>query len=130
SIRGEVARAYRFPLRRVADRVAPLALARMVPDSSEHPSVASLRVCPTLVRGFEGPSAVVWGDRDPILGRVRSWIEKLLPHAEVTRTEAGHFLQEEVPGAIAAAIRGVVKRLAAARVSPGATGAGAERRWG
>jgi len=114
SIRGDVARAYRFPLRRVGDRIAPLALARMVPDSSEHPSVASLRVCQTLVEGFEGPSAVVWGDRDPILGKVRSWIEKLLPRAEVTRTEAGHFLQEEVPGAIAAAIRGVAGRISAA----------------
>ena len=57
---------------------------------------------------------MVWGDRDPILGKVRRWIEKLLPRAEVTRTEAGHFLQEEVPGAIAAAIRGVAGRISAA----------------
>jgi cis-3-alkyl-4-acyloxetan-2-one decarboxylase len=112
SIRGDVARAYRWPLRRVADRAAPLALARMVPAALDHPSVASLRVCQDLVERFEGPSAIVWGDRDPVLGRVRSWIEKLLPRAEVTRTEAGHFLQEEVPGPIAAAIRGVVKKLA------------------
>jgi len=111
SIRGEVARAYRFPLRRIEDRAAPLALARMVPDSPEHPSIAPLRVCQALVEGFGGPSAIVWGERDPILGRVRSWIERLLPRAEVTRTQAGHFLQEEVPGAIAAAIRGVAGQL-------------------
>lgn len=111
SIRGEVARAYRFPLRRLADRAAPLALARMVPDSPQHPSVAALGVCQSLVEGFQGPSAIVWGDRDPILGRALSRVEKLLPRAEVTRTGAGHFLQEEVPVEIAKAIRGVASRM-------------------
>ena len=37
--------------------------------------------------GIEGPAAIVWGDRDPILGRLRKRTEQLLPHAEVTRTE-------------------------------------------
>jgi haloalkane dehalogenase len=114
SIQGEVARAYRFPLRRLADRAAPLALARMVPDSLEHPSVAALNECQSFVERFSGPSAIVWGDRDPVLGRARAQVEKLLPRAEVTRTEAGHFLQEEVPGAIAAAIRSVAGKLGAA----------------
>jgi haloalkane dehalogenase len=111
SIRGDVARAYRFPLARVADRVAPLALARMVPDSLEHPSIPALRRCQELVVSFRGPTAIVWGDRDPVLGRVRGHIERLLPEARVTRTRAGHFLQEEVPEEIAAAVRDVVSRL-------------------
>jgi hypothetical protein len=34
-----------------------------------------------------------------------------LPHASVTRTQAGHFLQEEVPVEIAAAIREVARAL-------------------
>ena len=42
-----------------------------------------------------------------ILGTVIGWIQKLLPDAPVTRTQAGHFLQEEVPDEIAAAIRWV-----------------------
>jgi len=105
TIRGEVARAYRHPLRRRQDNAAPLALARMVPDSFEHPSIEPLRRCQAYLESFGGPVAVVWGDRDPILGRVRSWIEKLLPGARVTRTGAGHFLQEEVPAEIAEAIR-------------------------
>jgi cis-3-alkyl-4-acyloxetan-2-one decarboxylase len=104
SIRGPVSRAYRYPLRRVRDRIAPLALARMVPDSFEHPSIEPLRRVQELTESFRGPAAIVWGDRDPILGRVRSWIARLLPHAELTRTEAGHFLQEEVPEVIATAI--------------------------
>lgn len=113
SIRGDVRRAYVWPLRRWRDNVAPLALARMAPDSQEHPSIAPLRRCHELVTGFCGPTAIVWGDRDPVLGSVIRYLEKLLPDARVTRTPAGHFLQEEVPGPIAEAIRWVDARLAA-----------------
>jgi haloalkane dehalogenase len=111
SIRGVVARAYRWPLRRLHDRVAPLALARMVPDGPDHPSVPALRRGEAWVRDFGGPIALVWGTRDPILGRALGWHEKAFPEAPVTRTEAGHFLQEEVPGELAAAIRWVDGRL-------------------
>jgi haloalkane dehalogenase len=110
SITGEVARAYRWPLRRLRDNAAPLAMARMAPDTPEHPSIAALQRCQELVEGFGGPISLVWGDRDPILGRVRSHLERLLPRAEVTRTQAGHFLQEEVPREIAAAVRSVAAR--------------------
>lgn len=110
SIRGEVSRAYRFPLRRVRDRTAPLALARMVPDSLEHPSIPVLARCQQLVEELSGPSAIVWGDRDPVLGRVRRHIQRLLPNAPTTVTRAGHFLQEEVPREIADAVRDVARR--------------------
>jgi haloalkane dehalogenase len=107
SISGEVARAYRFPLRGFTNNVAPLALARMVPHQPTHPSMEPLARCQAFFESFAGPVAVVWGERDPILGRVLSWIEKLKPEARVTRTQAGHFLQEEVPEAIAEAVRAV-----------------------
>lgn len=110
SIRGEVAAAYRWPLRRLADRAAPLALARMVPDGPDHPTIPALERCRDFAQGFPGPTALVWGDRDPILGRARSAVERLLPRAAVARTAAGHFLQEEVPGALASAIVDVVRR--------------------
>jgi haloalkane dehalogenase len=110
SLLGNAARAYRWPLRRLDDRIAPLAMARMVPDSHQHPSIATLEACLGVVTMFRGPVAIVWGDRDPVLGSVRSYLERLLPDAPVTRTAAGHFLQEEVPAEIAAAIRGVVAR--------------------
>jgi haloalkane dehalogenase len=105
SIRGEVARAYRYPLRGWRRNAAPLALARLVPDSLEHPSVEPLRRGQAYVEAFGGPTAIVWGDRDPVLGRVRHHLERLLPRARVTATGAGHFLQEEVPREIAAAVR-------------------------
>lgn len=111
SVRGDVLRAYLEPLRDRATNVAPLALARMVPNDFAHPSIPGLQRCHDFVRSFEGAAAIVWGDRDPILGGVRSWMEKCLPHATVTRTNAGHFLQEEVPAPIAAAVRSVAKEL-------------------
>ncbi len=111
SIRGDVARAYRWPLRRGAGNAAPLALARMVPDGAAHPSILPLREVEVLVTSFRGPMRIVWGDRDPVLGSVVRHLERLLPGVPVTHTEAGHFLQEEVPHEIAAAIRAVAAAL-------------------
>jgi len=110
SIRGEVAAAYRWPLQRAADRAAPLALARMVPDGHEHVSVPELRISQSTFEMAEVPIHLVWGTRDPILGRVINHLERLRPDAKVTRTEAGHFLQEEVPVPLADAIVDVAGR--------------------
>lgn len=111
SIRGEVARAYRWPLARWADRVAPLALARMVPDSQQHPSVAALRISDELFRTAQVPISIVWGTKDPVLGRVINHLERQRPDAKVVRNDgAGHFLQEEVPELLADAILDVTSR--------------------
>ncbi|HEX7183406.1 MAG TPA: alpha/beta fold hydrolase [Thermoanaerobaculia bacterium] len=110
SIRGEVARAYRWPLRGWKDRVTPLALARMVPNGPDHESVEALRRGEEWLRSFAGPMALVWGTRDPILGRALRRHERDFPQAVVTRTEAGHFLQEEVPEELAAAVEDVAGR--------------------
>lgn len=104
SIKGEVGRAYRYPLRDRRRNQAPLALTRMVPDSMNHPSIPALRHIGEFVRSYRGPAEIVWGDRDPVLGGVRNHISRMLPHARVTRTNGGHFLQEEVPAEIAGAI--------------------------
>jgi haloalkane dehalogenase len=101
--------AYVAPLVDPRTNVAPLALARMVPDSHSHPSIPALARCQAFVSNFERPAAIVWGQRDPVLGRMLSWVEKNLPQASVTRTQAGHFLQEEVPDEIAAAIERVAR---------------------
>jgi haloalkane dehalogenase len=110
SIRGRVARAYRWPLARAADRAAPLALARMVPDSQDHVSVPELARCESLFREVRVPVTLVWGTRDPILGRVVNHLSRLRPDAHVVRTEAGHFLQEEVPDQLADAVLDVAGR--------------------
>ncbi len=69
-----------------------------------------LRVGEKWLRGFEGPMALVWGESDPILARALSRHEKTFPQARVTRTQAGHFLQEEVPQELADAIQWVLER--------------------
>ena len=111
SIRGDVRRAYLHPLKGLANNLAPLALARMVPDSLEHPTVEPLRRVQALAEGFGGPAAIVWGDRDPVLGRAFGRVAEVLPQAEATRTQAGHFIQEEEPALIAEAVRSVAARI-------------------
>jgi cis-3-alkyl-4-acyloxetan-2-one decarboxylase len=104
--------AYAWPLRRLRDRAAPLGLARMVPDRETHPSVPFLDRLGAFVRAYQGPAALVWGERDPILGRALARHREALPQASVEVTQAGHFLQEEVPDALARAVREVVARSA------------------
>jgi len=105
--------AYLAPLADIRRNGAPLALARMVPDGPDHPSVPKLRETEAFLTAYAGPVELVWGTKDPILGRVINHLERLLPNARVTRTAGGHFLPEEEPAAIADAI----KRVAAANQS-------------
>jgi haloalkane dehalogenase len=112
SLRGAAGHPYRWPLHGWRRRVAPLALSRMVPDGEHHPSVPALRRGEAWATGFRGPVALVWGERDPILGRSLRRHREAFPDAPVTVTRAGHFLQEEVPDELAAAVRDVVGRIA------------------
>jgi pimeloyl-ACP methyl ester carboxylesterase len=105
-------RAYRYPLRRLGDRTAPLALARMVPSSLDHPSVDPLRQVEGWAGSFAGPVRLVWGLADPIMGRSLKGMRRLFPTALVAETQAGHFLQEEVPEALAEAILAVAAEVA------------------
>jgi haloalkane dehalogenase len=114
SISGDVARAYRWPFRRLSDRAAPLGMARMVPGSATHPSVPGLREVDAWLRAFPGQVELVWGRKDPLLGRALKRHVEALPRARVTETDAGHFLQEEVPEIIARSIR----RLAGMQEAP------------
>ncbi len=97
-------RAYWMPFLNPLHRAGPLALARMVPDGPGHPSVAPLERVDAWVRAFPGPLQLVWGTRDPVLGRALGRHVEALPRAHVVETQAGHFLQEEVPQALARAI--------------------------
>jgi haloalkane dehalogenase len=94
----------------VRDRIAPLALARMVPIREGHPSVAGLRRSLQVASAFDGPAAIVWGERDPVIGGALRGVAAALPRAVVTRLPAGHYPQEEAPGAIADAVLDVARR--------------------
>lgn len=112
SLAGRRSRPYRWPLGSWKDRVAPLALARMVPNRPDHPSLGELARGEAWLRSFTGPVTLVWGEQDPILGRALARHQRQLPRAKVVHTNAGHFLQEEVPEVLAAEIQEMAGKLA------------------
>lgn len=100
----EVKDLYARPVRESGNHKAPLAMMRMVPDGPDHPSTPVMRALVPFVRGLDVPVEIVWGINDPILGRAVPAMLENFPHARVTETPAGHFLQEEVPDVIAKAV--------------------------
>lgn len=110
SISGAVRKSYVYPLRRKGNRDTFISLVRMVPDTMDHPSVPLLREVADFVEDYDGPAAIVWGENDPVLGRLRRRHERALPQAKVTITQAGHFVQEEASEEIAAAIKSVISQ--------------------
>jgi cis-3-alkyl-4-acyloxetan-2-one decarboxylase len=81
----------------------------MVPTGLDHPSVEPLRQVEAWAASFSGPVRLVWGLADPIMGRGLKGMRRLFPAAPVVETPAGHFLQEEVPEALADAILAIVR---------------------
>ena len=69
-----------------------------------HPSTPGLRKIEEYVKTLQIPAEIVWGMKDPILGKALPRMEQDFPNAPVTKTSAGHFLQEEVPIEIADAL--------------------------
>jgi haloalkane dehalogenase len=114
SIGREQRRAYSYPLRRIRDRTAPLALARLVPHDLSSPVYEGLREVEEWASSARPPVRLVWGMKDPILGRSVRGMRELFPAADVVETDAGHFLQEEVPDELAAALAGLHREESAA----------------
>ena len=70
-----------------------------------------MRVIERYVQGLEIPAEIVWGMNDPILARGLPNMKQNFPEAPVTETQAGHFLQEEVPVEISAALLRVIDQI-------------------
>jgi haloalkane dehalogenase len=99
---------YGRPVAESGNAKAPLAMMRMVPYSPDQPSSGELREIEQYVAGLDIPVEIVWGMNDPILSRALPRMKQNFPGARVTETQGGHFLQEEVPADIAAALLRVV----------------------
>lgn len=108
SMPSEVMDLYRRPLQDSGNAKAALALMRMVADGPEHASAPALRDIEKYVNGLDIPVELVWGMKDPILAKGLPVMRGIFPAAPVTETEAGHFLQEEVPETVAEAVMRVV----------------------
>ena len=100
----EVAELYGKPLYDNGNAKAPLAMMRMVTDGPNHPSTPSMVNIENYVKTLDIPAEIVWGMNDPILGKALPRMQENFPKAPVTQTDAGHFLQEEVPTDIAEAL--------------------------
>jgi haloalkane dehalogenase len=110
SIPEEIDELYKRPQIDDGNYKATLAMMRMVPDGPDHPTAKSMGFVEQYVDQLNISVEIVWGMSDPILGgRLPDMIENF-PEARVTKTNAGHFLQEEVPGDIAGAVRRVVAK--------------------
>ena len=90
---------------------APLAMMRMVTDGPNHPSTPALLKIEEYVKTLEIPAEIVWGMKDPILGKTLPRMQQNFPNAPVTKTSAGHFLQEEVPVEIADSLIRIVNQV-------------------
>jgi len=108
---------YVRPLREAGNIKAPLAMMRMVADGPDHPSAVQMREIQSYVATLDIPVRIVWGMADPILGNKLELMQANFPDAPVTQTKAGHFLQEEVPAKIAAAVIEVATELERGRVT-------------
>lgn len=108
SIPHDIQALYGKPVVDSGNSKAPLAMMRMVPDGVDHPSVPAQRKVEQYVRSLDIPAEIIWGMNDPILAKGLAGMKEFFPNAPVTETKAGHFLQEEVPVEIAAAIMRVV----------------------
>ena len=107
----QVAELYGKPLFDNGNAKAPLAMMRMVTDGPNHPSTPAMIQIEEYVKTLDIPSEIVWGMKDPILGKALTRMQQNFPNAPVIQTDAGHFLQEEVPIEIANALIRVIDKV-------------------
>ena len=88
---------------------------RMVPDGPDHRTTQQMRVIEQYVQDLDIPAEIIWGMSDPIFAKELPAMKQNFPNARVTETAGGHFLQEEVPVEIAAALMRVVDQVQRSR---------------
>jgi haloalkane dehalogenase len=105
----EVRAAYDEPFPTPESKAGVLAFPELVPTDPDHPNTAPMNRVRDALREWRKPALVVWGAEDPVLPveHARRFVE-LIPGAEgpVLLDGASHFLQEDRPDELSAAIRG------------------------
>ena len=94
-------------------KAGALAFPELVPAEPEHPNTEPMNRVRDALRGFDRPALVVWGAEDIVLPpAVAETFVRLLPDVEgpVLIEGASHFLQEDKPDEVAAAINAFLGR--------------------
>ena len=98
---------YALPFPTPESKAGLLAFPELVPAEPDHPNTAPMNRVRDALRDWTKPALVVWGADDPVLpaALAHAFVE-LIPGAEgpVLIERAGHFLQEDAPAELAAAI--------------------------
>jgi haloalkane dehalogenase len=105
----EVRAAYDAPFPTPASKAGALAFPELVPAEPEHPNTEPMNRVRDALRTLDRPALVVWGAEDRVLPLpVAETFVSLLPDAQgpVAIDGASHFLQEDKPDEVAAAING------------------------
>jgi pimeloyl-ACP methyl ester carboxylesterase len=103
--------AYRAPFPDYWSRVAPLAFQREIPLTERDRSAALIGSIHERLGQLDVPVQLVWGMRDPVFQPVflDQWRE-LFPRAQVLKlADASHFLVEDSPDEVTAAIAGLLR---------------------
>jgi len=98
---------YDAPFPTAESKAGALAFPELVPTEPDHPSAAAMLRVRDALHGWRKPALVVWGAEDAVLpARVAERFVELLPGARgpVLLDGASHFLQEDRPEELAAAI--------------------------
>ena len=107
----EIIKLYGKPVFDSGNSKATLSMMRMVPDGPDHRDAAAMRKIEEYVKTLQIPVEIVWGMKDPLLGKGLSAMEENFPNAPVTKTQAGHFIQEEASSEIANALIRVIDKV-------------------
>jgi haloalkane dehalogenase len=96
-----------------ASKAGALAFPELVPAEPDHPNTVPMNRVADALRTFDRPALIVWGADDPVVPlRIGEHLAALLPNAEgpVAIEGASHFLQEDKPDEVAAAINAFLAR--------------------
>jgi haloalkane dehalogenase len=108
----EVRAAYDAPFAN-ASKAGALAFPELVPTEPDHPNTAPMNAVRDALRDWRKPALVVWGAEDSVLRpEIAQRIVELIPGAEgpVLLEGASHFLQEDRPQELAAAVCDFIDR--------------------
>jgi haloalkane dehalogenase len=107
----EVRAAYDAPFPTAESKAGALAFPELVPTEPDHPNTAPMNRVRDALREWRKPALVVWGADDRVLPpAIAHALAALLPGAgePVLIDGASHFLQEDAPEDVAAAIAAFV----------------------